>query len=606
MVSRRILDPFQKLDRKDLCIGMLLFVATLMLLLATMDMGFTRDESFYFHAAYTYIGWFEDLVKHWSLGGLQESFTRTNMDKHWSYNPEHPVLMKTLFALSAKLFHEHLGWMSNHVAMRLPTVVFSAWLVAMVYVFTRQLFGRAAGLIAACVLLFQPRFFFHAHLACFDAPIVAVWFAVVYAYWRSLQERRWVWYSGVLWGVALATKLNAFFIPVVLVAHWLISNWRGLGVERRHGRWGVRVPRMPWAFVAMLVLGPLVFYMHWPRLWFETFERVRWYMNFHLTHEHYFVLYFGQDFYKPPFPRTFPWVMTLVTVPTVVLWTAAIGVFAYLEESCMWSRVGAWMKGLRDRSMRPGIPEDERGTGWLLLLNAIFPLILIGSPKTPIFGGTKHWMTAMPYWSMIAALGTVWSAKKLAEVVTSRIELRHGQEKTKTASLDKITSSWRVEGLCLLLLGVLVCLPAISETVHNHPFGTSYHNELVGSYRGGADRDSMRQFWGHASRQGLVWLNTHAPKNARVWTHNTTVWAWNDYKKDGLVRKDLRAVGLGSSQFALYHHQRSFLYNLVDLWQEYGTKTPVHVVSVDGVPLLSIYRRSVRKSSFKRQNTDAL
>src|SRR5699024_1783865 len=58
------------------------------LLMATLDMGFTRDESFYFHAAAEYIGWFEDLWKNLWTNNLAESFSQANIDKHWNYNPE--------------------------------------------------------------------------------------------------------------------------------------------------------------------------------------------------------------------------------------------------------------------------------------------------------------------------------------------------------------------------------------------------------------------------------------------------------------------------------------------------------------------------------------
>ena len=57
-----------------------------------------------------------------------------------------------------------------------------------------------------------------------------------------------------------------------------------------------------------------------------------------------------------------------------------------------------------------------------------------------------------------------------------------------------------------------------------------------------------------------------------------------------LVRDDLRASSLRSSDFALYHQQKAFVYLLTDVWERYRTKTPVHVVDVDGVPLLSVYR----------------
>ena len=39
------------LDKRDALLGALIFAGALATLLATMEIGFTRDESFYFHAA---------------------------------------------------------------------------------------------------------------------------------------------------------------------------------------------------------------------------------------------------------------------------------------------------------------------------------------------------------------------------------------------------------------------------------------------------------------------------------------------------------------------------------------------------------------------------
>lgn len=566
----------QRLDRRDLLIMLGLFVGTLALLMSTMGAGLTRDESFYFHAAYEYIGWFEELADHWRAGRLGEAFGRASVDRHWGYNPEHPALMKTLFALSYKLFHQKLQWLPLIESMRLPGAAMGAWLCAMVYGFGRQVFGRLAGIVAVGALLCQPRFFFHAHQTCFDVPMAAMWFAVIYAYWRSLGSVRWAWGAGVLWGLALATKLNAFFLPVILVAHWLLVHGRQAGVVRgESGDVRVRVPPMPWGLVLMAVLGPIIFYLHWPRIWFDTFERVSWYMRFHLKHEHYFVYYFGQNLARPPFPISFPFVMTAVTVPLSVLGAGALGAVAAARERHVVARLKAWVAALRARRFA-GAPLDPRGTGLLLAINLLFPLALIAQPSTPVFGGTKHWMPAMPYLSMLAGAGVAFA-------------LAQAQAWWQDARAQAMPRA--AQALVGAALAAAIVGPAALETAHNHPFGTSYYNEVIGGTRGAADRHMMRQFWGYASRQSLAWLNANAPKNATVYTHNMTGWAWQDYRKQGLIRKDLRPAPLERADIALYHHQKAFHYIRHELWDFMQTRAPVHLVTLDGVPLVSVYAR---------------
>ena len=96
----------------DLVLALVLVMGTVALLLKTMDLGFTRDEGYYFRAADLYLGWFKELAQNLESGDWRDSFTQKNIDKHWWYNSEHPAAPKALFGLSSWLFHEKLGWMS--------------------------------------------------------------------------------------------------------------------------------------------------------------------------------------------------------------------------------------------------------------------------------------------------------------------------------------------------------------------------------------------------------------------------------------------------------------------------------------------------------------
>lgn len=565
--------------KNDLVVAGLIFVGSLILFLATTDIGFTRDEGFYFHAASLYVGWFEDLWANFVNGDLATSFTRENIDRHWGNNPEHPVVMKAAFALSHKLFFEILGWMSPSTAWRFPAMVTASALLSGVYLFGRQLAGPLAGLVATGALLLQPRFFFHAHLACFDVPITAFWFWVAYAYWRSYDSRSWALATGVLFGVALSVKLNAFFLPIVLVGHWGLTRWREFGIKGTDEGPGLTIPAIPKAFWAMLVFGPLLFYALWPRHWFDTFARIRWYMNFHLEHEHYMVYYFGENLQIPPFPISYPWVMTLVTVPATILLAFAIGAVIYFARSGQWGRWKGLVADLRARRWpKPDPDADPRGTGILLAINIIFPIALISMPNTPIFGGTKHWMTAMPFLAIVAGIGVVAVVRSLRPIV----EREFGDR------------SHLILSVMPALLAISILLPPACATSYNHPHGTSYYNELMGSYRGAADREMFRKFWGHDSRHALDWLNENAPENSRVWTHNMIRRAWQTYQEEELARPDFRATSMGGSDYALYHQQKAFVFLLLPLWEEYGTMAPSHVVEIDGVPLLSVYVRQDR------------
>ena len=91
----------------------------------------------------------------------------------------------------------------DSTAFRFPAILFAALLVVMVWRFSREFLPRPAAVAAAVMTLAQPHYFFHAPIACFDAPITTMAFAVGFAYWKSLRDWRWGVAAGVLFGIAL-------------------------------------------------------------------------------------------------------------------------------------------------------------------------------------------------------------------------------------------------------------------------------------------------------------------------------------------------------------------------------------------------------------------
>ena len=61
------------------------------LLSSVRDLGYARDEGFYFHAARAYGEWFELL-----LSEPAEALRGDVIDGSWQVNHEHPALMKSL------------------------------------------------------------------------------------------------------------------------------------------------------------------------------------------------------------------------------------------------------------------------------------------------------------------------------------------------------------------------------------------------------------------------------------------------------------------------------------------------------------------------------
>jgi hypothetical protein len=598
---------------RDRLVMAVLALATVTWLLAVEGrQGFGRDEGQYFRAGERYWGWFEELGRNLAAGHPGRSFTPAGLDRYWTDNaPDHPVVAKVLYGLSWRAFHKctcagparglhpipvrgrHITlplFTRDSTAFRFPAFLFAALLVSLVYRFCRRFVAWPAAAAGAALTLAQPHYFFHAQIACFDAPITTMAFAVGYAYWKSLRNPRWGVLTGVIFGIALGTKHNAWLMPIFLSGHYLWMR-RGdlLGTSGRR-----RIPRVPLAFASMLVIGPLVFFLHWPWLWQNPILRTKAYVNRHLQHEHYNFEYLGRNWNAPvtdpklkPLRMTAPFVETLFTVPVTTLALALVGGVVLLRrrrgepvgpdaepELPPLEPVEPNRGAPRPDWRRPGADVD-RAPGAFLAVQIFGPLAVIALPATPIFGGVKHFMPAMPYIAVAAALGL----DRLTRVVR--------------ASLPALRE--RAARALPVALAGLACLPAVVETRRSHPDGLSHYNLLAGGFAGGASLGMNRQFWGYSVLPMLPWVNAHPDNRAMYW-HDVISDAMFMYKREGRLDMEVGDTGYGppaiarSSVGILFYEKHWASYEGA-FWDAYGTTRPAYVREREGVPLITAYER---------------
>ncbi|NMB77445.1 MAG: phospholipid carrier-dependent glycosyltransferase [Myxococcales bacterium] len=528
-------------------------------------MGITRDESFYFDAAESHAGWFRTLLR-----APREALQEGTIDRYYEINHEHPVLVKNLMALAHLAFGPAGRSQSSGEyvrAMRLPTHLNAALLAALVFLFGTSVAGRRAGLLAALLFVLVPRHFYHLHLACFDMPITTAWLAVVMAYRKADGSLRWSILTGLLFGLALSVKHNAFFIPLVLGLHWLIVKRR----EFSFGKAGLAFPRIPLAFFAMLLLGPLVLWLHWPWLWHHTFERVGFWLGFHLHHINYYWEFFGRLLTDPPFPWGYAFAVTAVTVPLPTLVLMALGLFAALRDRLgpplarLLQRLRLWR---RPAAASPdGVDLARERDDWLLILNGLFPIVLISLPSVPIFGGVKHWLSAMPFLCVLAARYLDGAVARLG------------------GAIAPAARRWIFAGSAALVL-----LPSLLGLARVGTYGTSFYNELAGGVPGAADLGMQRQYWSNNVTGVLPWLNENLPRGARLYLHEVTGEAFRFYQRDGWLRADVRmAWGPEDADFCAYQYHREFVDAEYRIWNQTGTRRILHGLYLDEVPVILVY-----------------
>jgi 4-amino-4-deoxy-L-arabinose transferase-like glycosyltransferase len=560
--------PTNSGDRQLACAFGVLVVAVLFV--TAPSIGYARDEGFYFQAATQYAHWLEQLVS-----APEQAIQRPAVDAAFRINAEHPSLMKLLFALSHRVLHDGYHVIKTPgLSFRFPGMLMAGLAAGLVVLWGSRAVSRWAGVIAGLLFITLPRVFHHAHLACFDVPVAATILLTVFAYFQAMTSRStpWAIATGLCYGLALDTKHNAWSLPAVLFLHWLMTEGRAFLGASRGERWRSLLP-----LLAMLLLGPLVLWLLWPWLWYDTAERVHGWIQFHLRHDYYNMEFLGRTYHRPPMPRGYAWVMTLATVPFTTLLLAGIGCFVSvrhgLRNAQRRRRVDDSPSDAK-RSLAPA-PWDTRSSTdalWLLCLLAAYAPWWFTT--TPIFGGTKHWLTAYPFLCLFAARGFGVFAARLREHFTS-LPLH----------------SWRWRALAASA-SVLCVLAPLGITADSLPFGLSAYTPLVGGAPGAASLGLNRTFWGYTSLEMADEMQQLLPRGGSVFVHDTALQSWDMHRQDGTFDPKLRpTLSIPNSSLALYHYEPHMGRVEYQIWEAYGTTTPEAVTTFDGVPVMWLYAR---------------
>jgi 4-amino-4-deoxy-L-arabinose transferase-like glycosyltransferase len=513
------------------------------------DMGYTRDEGYYFKAAKEYSGWWDTLFS----SRFAKAFTDEEIQFHFKYNTEHPPLVKLTLGFTYRVLHSWLDVAGPGQAYRFTGFIFAALSLFAAFLLGRDLVSERVGLTAMILMATIPRYFYDAHLACFDVPMTAMWTLSLWTVWRAMTApKELVWrrsvVAGIIFGLALATKLNALFMPGIFILVWL-HHTGGLRtfkmVPGPSGGVDLALPKIPLVLFTCALIGPVVFFVLWPHLWHDPFTRIGGYIGFHLSHEHYPIRFFDTVYVKPPFPWHFAWTMSAMTLPSPLLVLGAIGLLV------------TFSRAFRARS----------SGDFLLLLAAIVPIALISMPNTPIFGGVKHWYNSMPALCVVAA----------------------------RALFDAVEVLPKMKRIAAPALIGLAALPGFLGIVASHPNGIGYYNELAGGFRGAAEIGMQRSFWGGVSKPLLEDVAQLPPGTRVFWDH--TNWdVYSMYQREKLIPPGIGFANKPEEADAatLFEDREGHPISEEAAWARVGLK-PKSGVYVDEVPLVQFYDRPARR-----------
>ncbi len=342
-------------------------VASLAVLLTLADPGMTIDEPLDVRPGRNYVATL------WARGF--RFFDRSTIDGVFRDNAEHPPLGRWLLGVASTLGEPFeivargrdpvgLYIVSGRMA---PALAFGA-LVALASATAGCRYGRAAGVATGVGLMLMPRAFAHAHLGALDTFIALFWTLALLSAVRALGSRRpgpMMAVAGLAWGLALLTKIHAWFLPPVVLA-WALHR---VGPRRAIG-----------AVSAWGGVGLATFFAGWPWLWADPVGRLAAYLGTGMERVSIRVLYFGTVYADRDVPWHYPWVYLAATVPVGLLGLAAWGL----------------VRGCRDRRADP-FPVLLAGS------IALFPAVF--STRVPVYDGERLFLPAFPLLAILVGRG---------------------------------------------------------------------------------------------------------------------------------------------------------------------------------------------------------
>lgn len=474
----------------------------------------------------------------------------------------HPPLPEMLGTLSNWLFFGMFGVLGDIESYSFVNLFMSAIGVFIITLFTLEITGSLlAGVVAGLALGLFPLYFAESHFNLKD-PLQASFYAgAVWSFWHWIKGDKlgnWKFYPGwwlvftIFTALAMAVKWNIVFLPIIL-GFWLLF----IKKYPEFKAW-FKFKKLLLLFLISLIICLLFLIIIWPASWNNTLD---WLKNLLF---YYFFIGAGNEagqpegFNLPLGFNAYPLALFLTQTPEIVLGLMLIGAIKVFR----------------------GKREDNTWPGFLILLWLLVPLIRYSLPFARSYGGLKQVMEILPAAAILSGIGFHYLNQMLKN---------------------------KFQRYLYSLLCIIAFLYLIFNIISLHPNQNAYFNSFIGGLKG-AEKANLVDLMltnGNVYKQGIIWLNENAEKNAKLaivdgrmmaasplWLRNDISLSPNHFS--GLNRKGeyiFMAITSQKRDFFGYHYPKNFL-------------NPIHTISVDGVPILYIFKndRAHSKEGYKEES----
>lgn len=239
--------------RETAAVAALLAALAVQLGLAVGADGLTSDELLYIPAGYLHVARY-DLSLDTTHPPAAPALAGLALSGAGVFVPEREPGEETL-AYCFRFLHRANAGRALWLRARVPVVVLTLALAAVLWAWARSVYGAAAGLVALAFAAFDPSLLAHGHLATTDLPAAFAMVVAAWAYWRwsARPGTARAIALGAAVGAALAVRVTGGLVLPGFAALELWTLWRARPDER-----GARVRRALAAAAIGLALIPLV------------------------------------------------------------------------------------------------------------------------------------------------------------------------------------------------------------------------------------------------------------------------------------------------------------------------------------------------------------
>jgi hypothetical protein len=522
-----------------------LFAFSLIIMTAD-DIGWTCDEVYYFISSELIMEWMRALANALVHGNPATILSQTITDQYWlwdiKHNP-HPPLYKIFTGVTLVTLKNYCG---EFVAYRCAPALLSTVLVVSLFIILKKRYSILVGLYGSLALLFMPRFFGDAHIGATEIPLTTFWFLACWSFWRGLTHRSGSVLFGIFWGCAIATKFTGVLIPVPLLA-WSIVYRKKPAIKNM-------LVAIPFALLIPLLVNP-----GW---WHDPITKINDFLQASLLRHETIPIptYFWGKTYSFSPPWIYAWVMTAITIPITTFFTFILGMFSLFRD------------------------KINRSFNMLIFFNGVFPLFITMLPNAPVHDGIRQFFYMLPFVAYFCGAGFYYISGHIIAAI-------------------KAASVRRAAAIAAFLL--LTLYPAY-QTERIHPYELCYYNELVGGVRGAHALGMETTYWYDVvNKEFLEVLNREIPQGAAasMWIANQ---AYFEFLQDkGKIRKDIKFItpdiqitlrnsgadlkfSPATPEFLILLSRQGVFNKFY--WNIYKNSIPLYSLTLEGVPLISLYR----------------